>query len=297
MATSLSNVFVIGAGGLIGSSIVSRDASTDSNNYNSATLDWGSIHSNDLYSISKLIDQLKLAQINNDFPPYIIWAAGKTVVRANKANCDLEFYTTRLIIEKVLERISFNLIYLSSGGSLFNSSDIIRFEDATPNPNSYYGEMKLRTENFLLETFEHLSCKLSIVRLPNVYGAAQDKTKSQGLVTKLIELNTQDEFEPYFSLDSRKNYVSSQDVGKFIRFILSNREWMLKGNRVLHFPARNNAYSIGDIINLIKLYKEIKVRSSAMLSPDTVLLDSNIRDLYPFDLKLELSEFISQKLG
>jgi nucleoside-diphosphate-sugar epimerase len=292
----LSNQIVIGSGGLIGSSIIPREK-IKSQNYHPASIDWNSLYFKDMSSLDSLILKMNKLQEMERVPINLIWAAGKSTPKSNSEKCNSEFNVTRFIIEKIIEKVAVNLIYISSGGSIFSSSDSIRLESSTPNPSSHYGELKIKTEFLLKEMFSGTSNGLSIIRLPNIYGERQDPKKNQGIINKLISLHSNEVFEVYVSPESRKNYVSTEDVGLFLRYLLENNKLPPQSPQILHFPNMNNVYSVYEIIEMVKSLKNINVKFDERGVMDSVILDSEIHGLYKNVLSSSLKHYIEKKLS
>ena len=292
----MSNLFVIGSGGLIGSSIIPSEQ-IKSENYYPTNIDWNALFSKDMSSLDSLILKMNRLQDSERMPINLLWTAGKSYPTSDSEKCNLELTITQLVIEKITEKLDVNLIYISSGGSIFSSSDSIRVESSTPNPSSHYGEMKIKTEIQLNKMFSGTSNGLSIIRLPNIYGERQDPRKNQGIVSKLLSLRSNEVFEIYVTPESSKNYVSSKDVGLFIRYLLENNKLFNQSPQVLHFPNLNNVYSVYDIVEIVKLYKNLNVKYDERGVEDSVILDSEIRSLYPNVLTSSLKNYIEKKLS
>ena len=110
-----------------------------------------------------------------EHPDVIINTAAMTDVDAcedNPQECDNINVEAVGILSEVAEKIDSHLIHISTD-FIFDGENGPYKEDDTPNPLSYYGLSKLKSENILLKS----SCKWTILRTIIVFGVGESLNK------------------------------------------------------------------------------------------------------------------------
>ena len=96
----------------------------------------------------------------------------KFIKRDKKKECDaLNIDAVQYLVE-VSEQIDAHLIHISTD-FIFDGKNSPYTEDAVPNPLSYYGLSKLKSETLLLES----SCRWTVLRTIIVFGVAENLSK------------------------------------------------------------------------------------------------------------------------
>lgn len=76
-----------------------------------------------------------------------------------------------------------HIIFISTGGAMFNQGPFPSAETDKPIPDSPYGNAKLAIENYLLNYYKNIKgIKATVLRLANVYGPRQDAKGEAGVV-------------------------------------------------------------------------------------------------------------------
>jgi nucleoside-diphosphate-sugar epimerase len=104
-------------------------------------------------------------------------------------NTEIEQYKN--IYKRLIENLNpdsiSNIIFLSSGGALYDRNDNNKKNElATINPSSSYGLLKFELEKYLQSISSKLSMPLTILRISNVYGPGQVANRGQGLIPTII---------------------------------------------------------------------------------------------------------------
>ena len=109
----------------------------------------------------------------------VIWSSGWAGARSDKETCNEDFRLFSLFIDRLfdLKCNHINFIFLSSGGTIYGNSPGPVTENSPVNPNSYYADMKLRSEELLLSKSSNKITPL-VLRLANLYGSNMATTKT-----------------------------------------------------------------------------------------------------------------------
>ena len=113
--------------------------------------------------------------ILSEKPHVIINTAAMTNVDAcedKKQECDALNIDAVKYLSEISEQIDAHLIHISTD-FIFDGENSPYTEDSTPNPLSYYGLSKLKSETILLES----SCRWTILRTIIVFGVAENLSK------------------------------------------------------------------------------------------------------------------------
>ena len=113
--------------------------------------------------------------ILSEKPDVIINTAAMTNVDAcedKKQECDALNIDAVQYLTEVSEQIDSHLIHISTD-FIFDGKNSPYTEDAIPNPLSYYGLSKLKSETLLLES----SCRWTVLRTIIVFGVAENLSK------------------------------------------------------------------------------------------------------------------------
>jgi len=164
---------------------------------------------------------------------------------------------------------------VSSAGSVYGTSlDQVFDEDSPPNPQSFYGELNLRKEEFFANRFQ--GNKSVIFRFANVYGP-----HSKSVVNQMITSIQQNRiFNFLVSPHSRKQYGYVDDYSKLSIRLL---EHYLKGN--LRFPtvinvAPDESLNLFQIQEVLERVLEMPLRNSELSNYfDTVVVRSKYSNL------------------
>ena len=134
---------------------------------------------NDFYSYESLdiTDEKEVFRVLNHYKPDIVFnTAAMTNVdlcEDKKDLCDnLNIHAVNYLADSCLN-IDAHLIHISTD-FIFDGNDAPYSEDDLPNPLSYYGESKLKSEKLLITH----SCKSSILRTIVLFGVANNLTKN-----------------------------------------------------------------------------------------------------------------------
>ena len=188
----------------------------------------------------------------------IIWSSGWAGARSDKETCNEDFKLFSFFIDRLfnLKCNHLNFIFLSSGGTIYGNSPGSVTENSPVNPNSYYAEMKLRSEELLLSK---LSNKLTplILRLANLYGSNLVTTKTSLIDECINNFQKRNPFSIFTNLASQKQYGTFQDYSMSILESVKLVSAGMNQNRVLNlFPP--HLYSVKEILEITSKYFDLE---------------------------------------
>lgn len=122
------------------------------------------------------------------------------------------------LLERLGERPSIALTYLSSGGAVYGDAPVQPVpEDTDCHPISPYGVTKHAAERYVLMAAQTKGTHATILRVANAYGALQRPRTGQGIVAALLHAASTDEPVQLFGDgDSVRDYVEVRDVARAV---------------------------------------------------------------------------------
>ncbi len=277
---SPTHVWIIGAGGLLGSSLTRQL----NRNQRFTTLANEAINWNDLDQVNQVFEQSfqqLLTQTGTD-PWTVIWAAGHASTASTHTETDQELNTLQLLINVIRDNPTNSqgtfFLTSSAGGVYAGSQDPPFSVDTTPKPISAYGELKLDQERLVKEQLNN-TCRVIIGRVSNLYGPGQDINKLQGLISQLVvSALTKKPLNIFVSLDTMRDYIYVDDAAETIINILSDES----ENQSTHIIASGQPVSLGYLIQLAQDISRTRIplaigahSSSAAQARDLRLTPSN----------------------
>ena len=251
-------VWVIGRGGLLGSSVekeclISSEVYCPPNNFN--------------WRDTNLVSQDLNACSHNFFGNLgnenwaIYWCAG----RGTLASTIDQMKNENQIFESLLRSIENTcpagsrdrgvIFHASSAGSIYGGSQNPPFTERTvPKPLTPYGDAKLGQEYSLSEFSKRLGIRVLVGRISNLYGARQDLEKNQGLISTICySIIRRQPINLFVPLETSRNYIFVKDAAKTIvghvnTLITLNESEKFKVKLII---AEENL-TIGSILNIAK---------------------------------------------
>jgi UDP-glucose 4-epimerase len=151
----------------------------------------------------------------------IVWAAGVGHIGANESQMRAETAEIASIGAEIAKlprgsQARVSLLFASSAGALFGGrgrGEIL--EDDEPRPVTSYGIEKLRQEELLRDLSGDSGCRVMICRYTNLYGLADEKLTSRGLVSTAVRATRlRQPMIVYVSADTRRDLVYSRDAAE-----------------------------------------------------------------------------------
>ena len=133
--------------------------------------------------------------------------------------------TAFIDVLNILKRHNFNeVIYISSGGSIYGESDKPIPEDSPLCPVSFYGWIKEAAESYLkYEARINPHLRYLVFRPSNVYGKYQQLNRIIGVALKNTHLDIP--MNIYGGADTKKDYIYIDDFCEIIFNILNKNVW------------------------------------------------------------------------
>jgi nucleoside-diphosphate-sugar epimerase len=204
----------------------------------------------------------------------LLWSAGTIQKNLPEHKIQEELQEFTEVIKEYSANGFNNLIYLSSAGSLYESStNIVSTESTKIKPENSYGFLKHAEEEILQKEFAEYFDRIIIIRLANIYGRSLADSNKLGLIDRAIYCNLNDlELTINVNKSSRKNYGFRGDYAKNIISILENQD-MFDPLEIINLGP-NISYSIEEIISVIERYsqKEMNVTYLNQNINETVLI-------------------------
>lgn len=270
-------VWVIGAGGLLGSAVVRRLVREGADVARSS-VPWGNA---DAAQDTLVADARRIA--GEGRPWRLVWAAGSGVVATDAEDLGAEVDTfTRFLDALRAEELTPESIFMTSsaGGVYAGSVDPPFTEATTPRAISPYGEAKLAMERAVTEYVAAAGSRGVIGRISNLYGPGQNIAKPQGLITALCRsLIRGDAINIYVPLDTARDYIYVDDAARIVLGCLESGAGQLPGTTTLKVICSGAAVTVADLLD------ELHHLADSSL---TVTLDgSPLSQLQPRDLRFD----------
>ncbi len=187
------------------------------------------------------------------------------------------------LIEKLKDGNLKKIIFTSSAGTVYGTSDKKISENSKTVPFSPHGITKLTTEYFLEYFKVKYNIQHEVYRISNIYGPGQNTSKGLGLINTLLEkMIRKEEINIYGNGTNTRNYIYIEDVTKILKLAVRND---IKISTTINL-ASSYHFSINEIIATIEeisLSKLCYTKLSARSSDNPIILidNSNLKSLYP----------------
>jgi UDP-glucose 4-epimerase len=198
--------------------------------------------------------------------------------------------------ECVLKLRAKKIIFVSSAGTVYGSTEKKVKEDSLTNPFSPYGIIKLTMEHFLNYFHKKYNISFDIFRVSNVYGDGQDTSKGLGIINTFLEkIISEKKVTIFGNGDTLRNYVYVKDVAELLALSLDTPP--LQSH--VYNLSTNDTLSINTLINLMRplvsekfeiIYKEIRQSDNPTIDLD----NSKILNTFPQFKFTSIEEGISK---
>lgn len=212
--------WVLGRGGLVGSSVEAKLHSRSTVWVPEFPIQWGnkSIFEE---TFKQALTQF-MGRINHE-EWAILWCAANSVVSSSPGDIQREgdfinFVCSQLSLLPQSQQSRGVLSFASSAGGVYGGSTGRVYSEMTkPQPLNEYGLAKLETEQQLIHFARHANIKVAIFRLANVYGPNQDLRKNQGIISVITNSILHHlPVKIYVPLQTTRNYIYADDAGEII---------------------------------------------------------------------------------
>ena len=207
-----------------------------------------------------------------DFVFYLAW---DTTPGSSKLQPGLEIINNLTPFSRfleIMESCHANLVFVSSGGAIYNSTEDTPFsENSSTKPASFYGAAKLAAESFL-EAYNHQTeNSVVILRPSNIYGPGQLIKKNFGIIPTLFNCAKNGvDFQLWGSENSTRDYLYIEDFKRLCGSIISH-DWQPKIFRCYNAGSGQD-YSIAQLRKNIELVSERRIQT-VLQNPRGIDLD------------------------
>ena len=191
-----------------------------------------------------------------DSPLEIYWCAGRGVTSTPRDLLAVEASVFERVLELLLAtptdvRSRLTVFLASSVGGAYAGSSSPPFTESTP-PSSLtaYGDTKLAMEAALRAATESGQWRSLVGRITNVYGAGQDLSKPQGLISALVKGHLSGQpTSVYVPLDTLRDYIYEDDCAAVIDAGMRRVAGAEPGTTVMKLIGAMRAVSIGALLS------------------------------------------------
>jgi UDP-glucose 4-epimerase len=210
----------------------------------------------------------------------ICYCAGAGVVGTSAAALTAETNALRLFLdllsaESRLMALPGYMVLASSAGGVYGGSRVCPITEATdPEPISDYGRAKLEQERMLCSWASRRSPSVGILvaRLANLYGAGQRLDKPQGLISHLSRcLIFNAPVHVYVSLDTIRDYLFAEDAGRQLVAGLRRLMGESSGEQITKIYASEREISIAGLLGIFRRISRRRLRVICGLHPGSAL--------------------------
>lgn len=289
--------WVVGAGGLLGSSVCTESPQTETLWAPGFKVNWSS-PSTVGAEISLGMDHF--VEATSGRPWRLWWCAGKGTV-SSTAEVLVEEFTALSALLAALRRASpqwlaqGQVVFSSSAGSIYaGSPDTIISNETAPAPLTDYGLLKLRCEQAIQEVGTQTGMTTIVTRITNLYGPKQDMSKSQGLISATCSSVIRHRAVPIFvSLGTVRNYIHARDAARSMwRSVIDGST---RGNviRIVSSPAN---LSVGNVLKVVEEVVGERVLTRVASRPDSAVLSRSVF-FDPGQGGVELDDYVPIHVG
>ncbi|GEP67351.1 NAD-dependent epimerase/dehydratase family protein [Cellulomonas soli] len=244
----MTDVWVVGAGGLLGSALVRRARST-ARLFSSARIPWGSPEAVDVLRAEA--DRFH-RQRADGHPWVVVWAAGAAVIASTPDQLEQEQQVLLEFAEALARRGEpHGCLLFASSASVYGTSRAVASDELSPvAPLSGYARAKLAQEDALRAILAG-RVPLATARLATLYGPGQDVTKGQGLISSMChEALTRRTVSIFVPMDTTRDYLYTDDAAT--RCLHVAHTCLARAEDVTRVVASGRPTTIGEIARTVQ---------------------------------------------
>lgn len=289
------HVWIIGAGGLFGSSLVEVGNALGHQIVTSTNVEWNN-HSHALAHLNNDAERFLSSSRKTPSKWAIVWAAGSVTTAASERDAQEELELYRKFVENLRgvmsryssEELSVNsgvFCLISSAGAMYAGSEHPPFSSAsTPAPLGTYGYLKKEQERITTETLSE-ECGVLLARVANLYGPGQNLEKLQGLISRLaLAAITREPISMFVPLDTLRDFIYVDDAAGALFYWLARSE----GQTTIRVIASGNPVSLGYLINVMQVIAHTRIPVAYGMHPSAHAQGRDIRLSPDWDRDLDV---------
>ena len=247
------NIAIIGSNGFIGRHLVNlflKEKKVNLSLFGRAEIN--DIHNELSYRQINLMDS---EQILDDFKEIeiVYYLASASIPASSWENPISEIETNLLPFINFLNCIAKlnvkKIIFTSSAGTIYGSSNMKLKEDSDKKPFSPHGINKITMEYYLNYFDAKYNLKHDIFRVSNIYGEGQNTSKGLGIINTFIEkIISNKEITVFGNGEIIRNYIYVKDVAKALA---NSYDSNLESSSIYNLSSEDSL-SINEVIEKIK---------------------------------------------
>ena len=160
-------------------------------------------------------------------------------------------YVTASLLQALQDHPGVELLYMSSGGSLYaDTSSLPSDEDARVHPRSYHGAAKLASEYLISAWCDQFDGKATILRPSNIYGPGQPERPGFGVIPAAFgKILRNETLHVWGDGTARRDYVYIGDLARLCTMVLETS--MPKGTRVFN-ACSGTSVSLNELFDVME---------------------------------------------
>lgn len=275
MTTSIN--WVVGSGGLLGSSVVQECPPDEQLWMRQGAIRWSdrsSWKADFERLVSEFVDHCGTHQWR------VWWCAGRGTVSTTDEVLEDELLALASLLEALSDVPSEwlangEIVFSSSAGSVYaGSDDLIIGPHTTPVPMSGYGSMKMRAEQLVNDFGLRTGTRSFVARITNLYGPRQDMSKAQGLISTVCAALLKRQSIPIFvSLSTIRNYVFADDAARVMWARVRESSSDRQRTRIICSPAN---LSVGAVLKVCEEVTGQRPLVRFATRPDSAVLSRSV---------------------
>jgi len=246
--TPRPHLWVVGAGGLLGSSVV-RAAGAERCHltvFRSPPIHWATPQAaTDLSAAAR-----RFRQEVGDGPWAVAWCAGAGIIGTDREQLTAETHMLERLLPLLPDAAAGTVFLSSSAGGVYGGSVAQPITEATPTVAiSDYGSNKLRQEALVGAWAREAGGRAVIGRISNLYGPGQSLQKPQGLISHVARAAIDRQPVGIFvSLDTIRDYLFADDAASQVIDLIGFAGELEPGDTHVKIVASMRSISIGGIL-------------------------------------------------
>lgn len=247
----MEKILVIGGNGFIGKNLVDYLVKLG---YEVGVYDLSYSERKDIKSYKgDILNDKQLEEVLNEYSK-IVYLISAIMPQKSMDEPTSAYLTDIPLLIKVLEVCKKiggkQIIYSSSGGTIYGDNEIANSERTCGNPDCHYGICKQTCENILLLYNKIFSMKNIILRISNPYGEYQNRKNGVGVITAMtIKALKEGKIDVWGNGENVRDFVAIEDV---VKGFVSAIKWEFDAKCIPVFNIGSGVPTkIKDIISII----------------------------------------------
>ena len=266
------DVWVVGAGGLLGSSIArATQGDVSVRLFDADPVPW-SIPTDATHALGENLERFQRWR-RSGVPWAIIWAAGAGVIASTPERLTAEGQVLLGFSQSVADSASGDgsFIFASSASVYGDHGNAICDESSSTFPRNAYARTKRDQEEALAQI---LGGRISLVqaRLATLYGPGQDLSKGQGLVSTMCnEALSGRTVSIFVPLDTQRDYLFTADASAQVLSLAHAASRMTSTRPEVRVLGSYRSVTIGEVARTVQIVSRQRTRLLQIQTPSSTL--------------------------